>query len=204
MGVDATAVRYQLCLPPQFPPPLYDESAFTEPLPSPLNDPSWYPTGSILEEAIPFLPKLKIPDVVMLNPLAGFPYCLSCHSTAKSQSTFASMDNILGKELRYKAFSTEATPTAAPTPGNFSPFPKPLPTPSQTFLSYFDQVAPVSFANVCATRMPAESYEQHVTSGPGRPSQFLTASQCNACHNATPQTPLLPQIVSRPDQAPRS
>jgi hypothetical protein len=187
----------------QFPPPLYDESAFTEPLPSPINDPSWYPTGSILEMPGP-PPNLKVPDVVMLNPLAGFPYCLSCHSTAKSQSTFASMDNILGKELRYKAFSTDASATPMTTASNFAPFPQPLPTPSQTFLSFFDQVPQVTFDSVWATRMPAESYEQHVTSGPGGPSQFLTAAQCNACHNATPQSGLLPKMVYVEDHAARS
>ena len=187
-------------IPPQFPPPLFDESAFTEPLPSTITDnPSWYPTGSILEELT-----TKIPDVVMLNPLQGFPYCLSCHSTAKSQSTFASMDNILGKELRYKAFPIAATPTPMPTPGNFAPFPQPLSESSQDFLSFFNQVAPVSFDQAWATRMPAESYEQQVTTTPSGPPQFLTAAQCNACHNATPQSPLLPKMVFVEDHAARS
>jgi mono/diheme cytochrome c family protein len=193
--------QVDLGIPPQFPPPLFDASAFTKELPPPpiTDDPSWYPTGSLLEQLT-----TKIPDVVMLNPLTGFPYCLSCHSTAKSESTFASMDNILGKELRYKAFAAAATPTPMPTASNFAPFPQPLPAPSQTFLSFFDQVAPVSFDDVWATRMPAESYEQQVTSAPGGPSQFLTAAQCNACHNATPQSPLLPKMVYVEDHAARS
>lgn len=98
--------------PPQAPPPLFDLSAFTQP-PDPAkgDDPAWYPTGSLLEKGGTFdkdghLIDLKIPDVVMLNPLAGLSYCMSCHSTARRQSTFASMDNILGRELRYKAFET--------------------------------------------------------------------------------------------------
>jgi hypothetical protein len=114
------------------------------------------------------------------------------------------MDNILGKELRYKSFSTEATPTPMPTPGNFAPFSQSLDAPSQTFLSFFDQVAPVTFDSVWATRMPAESYEQHVTSGVGGSSQFLTAAQCNACHNATPQSGLLPKMVYVENHAARS
>jgi mono/diheme cytochrome c family protein len=193
-----------LGIPPQFPPPLFDESAFTEAIPmSPMMaDPSWYPTGSILEEPAP--PNLKVPDVVMLNPLAGFPYCLSCHSTAKSESTFASMDNILGAELRYKAFPIAAMPTPTPTASNFSPFPRPLSQPSGDFLSYFDQIPPVSFDEVWATRMPAESYEQQVTTTPSGPPQFLTAAHCNACHNATPQSALLPKMVYAEDQAARS
>jgi mono/diheme cytochrome c family protein len=192
--------QVDLGIPPQFPPPLFDASAFTQALPSPIMDnPSWYPTGSLLEQLT-----TKIPDVVMLNPLTGFPYCLSCHSTAKSESTFASMDNILGKELRYKAFAVAATPTPMPTASNFAPFPQPLPAPSQTFLSFFDQVAPVSFDDVWATRMPAESYEQQVTTAPSGPSQFLTAAHCNACHNATPQSPLMPKMVFVEDHAARS
>jgi hypothetical protein len=189
--------------PPQFPPPLFDLSAFTKDLPPPpvMDDPSWYPTGSILEE-----PTTKVPDVVMLNPLAGFPYCLSCHATAKSQSTFASMDNILGKELRYKAFAENPSPTVVPTPTatTFSPFPKPLPTPSASFLTFFNQIPPVGFTDVWQTRMPAESYEQNITSGHDGPMQFLTAAQCNACHNATPQSPLLPKMVFVEDQPARS
>ncbi len=192
--------QVDLGIPPQFPPPLFDASAFTQALPSPIMDnPSWYPTGSLLEQLT-----TKIPDVVMLNPLTGFPYCLSCHSTAKSESTFASMDNILGKELRYKAFAVAATPTPMPTASNFAPFPQPLPAPSRTFLSFFDQVAPVSFDDVWATRMPAESYEQQVTTAPSGPSQFLTAAHCNACHNATPQSPLMPKMVFVEDHAARS
>lgn len=193
--------QVDLGIPPQFPPPLFDASAFTKELPPPpiTDDPSWYPTGSLLEQLT-----TKIPDVVMLNPLTGFPYCLSCHSTAKSESTFASMDNILGKELRYKAFAAAATPTPMPTASNFAPFPQPLSEPSQDFISFFNQLPPVSFDEVWATRMPAESYEQQVTTAPSGPSQFLTAAHCNACHNATPQSPLMPKMVFVEDHAARS
>ena len=165
--------------PPQFPPPLLDQPAFTGGTFSmPIQDnPSWYPTGSLLQDF-----QTKIQNVVMLNPLAGFPYCLSCHSTAESQSTFASMDNILGKDLRYKVFNSPMAPIVVPTPtaSTFSPFPKPLSEPSQAFQTFFNQLGPVSFANVWNTRMPAESYEQQVTSAHGGPAQFLTAAQCNA------------------------
>jgi len=72
------------------------------------DDPNWYPTGSVIQ--MPFKPI----NVVTLLPLAGSPDCLSCHATAESESTFASMDNILGRELRYRAF--DVPPAAAPTP----------------------------------------------------------------------------------------
>ncbi|MGH9344229.1 MAG: hypothetical protein ACRD19_10760, partial [Terriglobia bacterium] len=196
--------------PPQFPPPLFDASAFTQSIPATPGaiDPTWLPTGSILEEPGPPIlgVPLKVPNVVMLHPLAGFAYCLSCHATAKSESTFASMDNILGRELRYKSFPVEAvepTPTQAASP-DFSPFPKPLTQPSPEFLSFFDQMPPVSFANVWASRMPAETYDQQVISAHDGPGQFLTAAQCDACHNATPQSPLLPNMVFVADQAGRS
>jgi len=187
-------------IPPQFPPPLLDRSAFTggtfaDPI---VDDPTWYPTGGILQLAAPQPPLVaKVPNVVTLIPLAGHPYCLSCHATAESQSTFASMDNILGRELRYKAFDAGPQPAPAPTANltTFSPFPSPLLAPSQLFLTFFDQIEPVTFADVWATRMPAETYDQQVISAHDGPGQFLTAAQCNACHNATPQSPLLPQMV---------
>ncbi len=58
-----------------------------------------------------------------------------------------------------------------------------------------------SFADVWATRMPAETYDQQVISAHAGPGQFLTAAQCNACHNATPQSPLLPNMVQVEEQA---
>src|SRR5208283_5178131 len=108
------------------------------------DDPSWYPTGG-LQELGGFLPgfPVKKPDVVMLNTFAGFPYCMSCHGTAQKQSTFASMDNILGRELRYKAF--EGPRVSIGLPLNFSLFPTPLATPSADFGTFFNQLAPVSF-----------------------------------------------------------
>lgn len=178
---------------PQFGPPLLDRSAFTGgTLPDPIfDDPAWYPTGGVLQ--LPF----KVPNVVPLIPLAGHAYCLSCHATAESQSSFASMDNILGRELRYKAFDGGPAPAPAPTaaPGALQPFPRPLAAPSDLFLTFYDQIEPVTFAEVWATRMPAETYDQQVISGADGPGQFLAAAQCNPCHNATPQSPLLPQMV---------
>jgi hypothetical protein len=180
-------------IPPQFGPPLLDRSAFTGgTFPDPIvNDPSWYPTGGVLQ-----LP-LKVPNVVPLIPLAGHPYCLSCHATAESESTFASIDNILGRELRYKAFAPSPGPMPAPTPlpEPLSPFASPLPAPSDLFSTFFDQLEPVGFAEAWQTRMPAETWDQQVISGPDGPGQFLTSAQCNACHNATAQSPLLPQMV---------
>jgi hypothetical protein len=190
-----TLQQPRLGIPPQFGPPLFDRSGFTggtfhDPI---VDDPSWYPTGGVLQ-----LP-LKVPNVVPLVPVAGFAYCLSCHATAESQSTFASMDNILGRELRYKAFDAQPgpAPTATPVanPSALSPFPRPLPAPSELFLTFYDQIEPVTFADVWATRMPAETWDQQITSAAGGPGQFLTSGQCNPCHNATPQSPLLPQMA---------
>src|SRR5262249_45134701 len=133
-------------LPPQFPPPLLNASAFTGGVfPDPIvDDPTWYPTGSVLQQ--PF----KVPNVAMLIPLAGHPYCLSCHATAEVQSTFASMDNVLGRELRYKAFDAKPAPgpTPTPPPAAWSPFPSPLPQPGDDFLAFFGQLQPVGFADV--------------------------------------------------------
>ena len=184
--------------PPQFPPPLFDASAFTSEIAPPLADnPSWYPTGGVLQDAA------KPANVVELIPLAGHPYCLSCHATAVSQSTFASMDNILGKELRYKKFDRTPVTAATPTAAALQPFPTPRAEPAHTFLDLYDQLEPVSFVQAWATRMPAETYDKQVISAHDGPGQFLTAAQCNACHNATPQSPLLPNmaLVEEPDAA---
>ncbi|MEW6268480.1 MAG: hypothetical protein AB1689_04190 [Thermodesulfobacteriota bacterium] len=181
-------------IPPQFGPPLLDRSAFTGgTFPDPIvDDPKWYPTGGVLQ-----LPLTKVPNVVPLIPLAGHAYCLSCHATAEAESTFASMDNILGRELRYRAFAAQdgPVPTPTPVPEPLSPFPSPLPAPSELFLTFFDQLEPVTFPEVWQTRMPAETWDDQVISGSGGPGQFLTSAQCDVCHNATPQSPLMPQMV---------
>src|SRR5262249_44831365 len=147
------------------------------------------PTGSIIQLF------LHPPNVVELIPLAGHSYCLSCHATAESQSTFASIDNILGKELRYKAFPITPGPTPTPMSASFSPFPRPLDEPAPAFVDHFDQLQPVAFADVWQTRMPAETYDQQVISAHGGPGQFLTAAQCHVCHDATPQSPLMPKMT---------
>lgn len=188
-------------IPPQFGPPLLDRSAFTGgTFPEPIvDDPNWYPTGGILQ--LPF----KVPNVVPLIPLAGHPYCLSCHATAASESTFSSLDNVLGRELRYKAFDEGPDPVPAPSPvGSLKPFPPPLAAPSELFLTFFDQIAPVGFADVWATRMPAETWDQLVLSAHDGPGQFLTSAQCNTCHNATAQSPLIPQMVLVTDEPGRT
>jgi hypothetical protein len=185
---------------PQLPPPLADASAFTtENIPTaPLfDDPNWYPTGSQLENVF------KTPNVVMLSAFGGFPSCLACHAAAKTQLTFASIDNILGHELRYKAFKTGPA-TGPTTPKNLSPFPKRLDAPTSAFLAFFDQQPRVDFTDAWPLRMPAETYDQQVVSAHNGPGQFLTAAQCNACHNASPQIPLLPNMSFVADEVGRS
>lgn len=175
---------------PQFPPPLLGPSAFTGgDLEDPVAvDPTWLPTGGVLQDLS------KIPNVVTLIPNTGHPYCLSCHATAVSESTFASLDNVLGRELRYKVFPARPDPGPTPVPQALNPFPSPLAQPSDLFLTFYDQVEPVSFAEVWRTRMPAETYDQQVTSSADGPGMFLTSAQCNTCHNATPQNPLKPNM----------
>lgn len=179
---------------PQFPPLLLDQSGFIGSSPGPYppilaDDPNWYPTGSVIQ--MPFKPI----NVVTLLPLAGSPYCLSCHATAESESTFASMDNILGRELRYRAFDVAAPAPPTPLPSSFRPFPRPLENPQPAFLNFFDQLEQVKFVDVWKTRMPAQTYDQQVISAHDGPGQFLTAAQCNTCHNATPQSSLMPKMT---------
>jgi hypothetical protein len=193
-------------------PPIVDRSAFpAESFVSQLiapsaPDPDWYPTGYFFENAA------KIPNVI--SPQSGYgAFCFSCHSSAVSEQTFASLNNLLGKSIRYKLFAatspadpgagldthvlalrlkSEPTPVALPahaTTGRAAaddfdtPFTLPLPTAGSRFLSFYDQLGEVSFTDAWQQRLPAQTYD-HVISTPNGPSSFLTSDQCAPCHDA--------------------
>ena len=63
-------------------------------------DPLWYPTGYV------FTSTNKIPDVVFPYNEYGN-YCVNCHSSAISESTFSSIENILTPGLEYKLYTSQ-------------------------------------------------------------------------------------------------
>ena len=193
-------------------PPIVDRSAFPDEsylpeLVAPSGpDPTWYPTGYF--SANPD----KIPNV--LSPQCQYgAFCFSCHSSAVNEQTFASLNNPLGKSIRYKQFAATgpvdpgagldthvlafnqprdplATPlashgagTRAASAGFDTPFALPLATASGSFLSFYDQLGEVSFATAWQSRLPAQTYD-HVTSAPNGPTSFLTSDECAPCHDA--------------------
>jgi hypothetical protein len=63
-------------------------------------DPRWYPSGYWPNN------KQKYPNVIMPQSTYGG-FCLSCHASAEQDFTYASLDNILGKFIRYKQFDAD-------------------------------------------------------------------------------------------------
>jgi hypothetical protein len=62
-------------------------------------DPSWYPSGYWPANTS------KLPNTITpLNIYGSF--CLACHGSADGDETFAALDAILGKELRFKQYHT--------------------------------------------------------------------------------------------------
>lgn len=182
-------------------PPIFDRSAATDKefaRPPPIvPNPEWYPTGDS-----------PIPDVVYPSNMFG-PYCLNCHASAKIESTFASLDNVLGPGIEYKLYHptetrllaelgdarslhTESEPSEA---DGRAPFATPLPAPTEQFLSFYDQIEPpVSFSQAWDLRLPAETFD-HVFSSAAGPGQFLTSDQCVGCHDATYSNAATPNMI---------
>ena len=157
-------------------PPLLDRSAFplessvpdqpTEP------DPRWVPTGNMgSTHAVNY-------------PYNGFGVvCLNCHVSAKAESTFSSLENLMGEGLRYKGYDLEDGEDKKSTT-YISPFHSPLTSADPEFLKEFNQLHEVPFARAWELRMPAQTYDHVVAPADGKQT-FLTSDQCIACHDAT-------------------
>lgn len=130
-------------------------------------DPDWYPTGGPTSAGGP-----------SLNSYGGF--CIQCHGVANSESTFSSLDNLLGKSLRYKLYDDESS---ADDEYDDSSLTTALTNASASFLAYYDQLDEVSFTQAWALRLPGQSYDHVVASAAG-PGQFLTSDQCWSCHGS--------------------
>ncbi|MBV1859842.1 MAG: hypothetical protein KUG77_15630 [Nannocystaceae bacterium] len=193
-------------------PPIVDASAFVDAKAVPA-DPdapvnTWFPTGDMFGAAVPG--GAKVSNVVYPYNMFGN-YCLNCHASAVSESTYSTLRNVLGLEMQYKWFAdpTKEDPPSAKIPAGslhgegsaapdtsdlyVSPFSAALPDADPAFVKFFDQLSEVSYAQAWTRRLPAETYD-HVPSGPEGPSQFLTSDQCVGCHDATASNASTPNM----------
>jgi hypothetical protein len=164
-------------------------------------DPMFYPTGA---------PNTEVPNVVYSN--AGYgAYCINCHASARSESTFSSLNNVLTGGTRYRQFSSSPDRDATDQLGlppfvgrhdkavngaygdndTAHPFPTPLTTPSDSFLEYYNQLGPVTYTEAMALSMPAQTYDHAVagsTDNPHGATKFVTSDQCAGCHDGADMT----------------
>lgn len=202
-------------------PPILDASAITSPdffantgNPPFERDPNWYPTGYLFLNDEQIRGDDKNPDVVWAYNQYGN-FCINCHASATSESTFSTLVNIITPGTQFLQFS----PDLALTTGmNFEgdlhlpqrvaleflqseniaspgiPFTDPLSEPTPEFKEFYDQIEPVSFERAWEVRLPAETYDHQVSTAEG-PDQFLTSDQCMGCHDATFTNLFLPNMI---------
>ncbi|MDA2920612.1 hypothetical protein MYX76_14150 [Desulfobacterota bacterium AH_259_B03_O07] len=176
-------------------------------------NPDWYPTGYL------FVSDEKLPDTVWPYNQYGN-WCINCHASAVSESTFSSLVNVITAGTKFKQFDPDLALLEDP---NFdgilhipqrvalfflesefedefiSPFTDPLPEPTHLFLDFYDQIPPVPFSRAWEVRLPGETYDHQVSFAEG-PDQFLTSDQCIGCHDATFFNFFLPNMILTEEQ----
>jgi len=182
-------------------PPIWDRCAFTQkPYPGMGGAPVTQPPGC---EWLPTYWNYAVNDQQYPNAQFGN-YCVYCHASAQGQSTFASFDNLMGREIAYpwspataavsgfdahthqvrRRVATAASPTttsaiaAAPASPNQcpkSPFPLPEASPIPGWKAAFPALDP-SYQDVWDSRLPSHTYD-HTVSRLGVPDAIPAASQ---------------------------
>lgn len=185
-------------------------------------DPAWYPTSTSSHYSVDGNSYQTKPLIVTPYNIYGA-YCINCHASAESESTYSSLDNIVSEGIQYH-FYPEANPEAnmdrpalakigsalhdapptlsAVTPNKKAtsnkqrpaPFSTPRAQPSANFISFYNQIAPVDFSAAWDLRLPAETFD-HLISSPHGPGEFLTSDQCIGCHDATASNSETPNMV---------
>jgi Cytochrome P460 len=129
-------------------------------------------------------------------PDSGFGlYCLRCHASAATQSTFIDLRNVEEDPITFRISSPPPLAGAVAMPiknehdqiSEMNPivegqFAKPRTTPDPNFLKLFPGLAVIPAKDVKA--FPGESLD-HVVPEPGGPKGFLTSDQCLGCHGAS-------------------
>lgn len=130
-------------------------------------------------------------------PWAGFRLaCLRCHSSAATEQTFASLNNIAGFPGQPIHFfddgSWRSVPSARTAHANRFPLTPlhPARQPDQNFLRTFTAIPGVSFKSV--EKMPSETYDNVVAPAVG--GRYISSSQCMPCHGALSGLPFGPTM----------
>jgi hypothetical protein len=116
------------------------------------------------------------------GPWTGFAqYCFRCHSSAAKEMTFSDLNNIEGYAGDPLTFLNDGSSWQQSPP--LSP-PASLPPQAVSFnpefVQFFNAIAPLALRDVVP--MPPVGYDT-VVSKPTGPGQFLTANQCQPCHD---------------------
>ncbi|GAB4181456.1 MAG: hypothetical protein Tsb002_01510 [Wenzhouxiangellaceae bacterium] len=202
-------------------PPIVDRSAAIDPADIPASpqapDPQWYPTTT-------FSPYTAVTNgqSYPVKPLAVSPYnlygayCLNCHASAISESTYSSLENVVSPGIEYHLYAPpqphQAQETLSGAPHDAPlltrskqtgraasqqrppPFSTPRQSPSADFVKFYNQLKPVNFSEAWDLRLPAETFDHRVSDATG-PGQFLTSDQCIGCHDATVSNAETPHMV---------
>jgi hypothetical protein len=172
-------------------PPITDKSAFqskSEILENPIaRNENIYPTGN-----------LTVTSNNQFIPSEVYPYsdfgvaCLNCHGSAKTESTFVDLENLMGAGIQYKGYAFNKTFV---THGSYpAAFPTPYYNVQSDFSEYFSMRSDLSFSDAWALRFPAQTYS-HTVAIDTKEKQFLTSDQCIGCHDATQSNSGKPNMV---------
>ena len=207
-------------------PPILDATAITDPdffantgNPPAFRDPGWYPAGYLFITDENVDGATKNPDIAWVyNEYGNF--CINCHASATSESTFSTLVNVITPGTQFLQFSPDLANLIGSNflgdlhlpqrvaleflqsldgQGFEDPFTAPLQEPTEEFLEFYDQIPPVSFETAWETRLPAETYDHQVAFEEG-PDQFLTSDQCIGCHDATFFNLFLPNMILSEEQ----
>ncbi len=208
-------------------PPINDKTAVTTSAaeffgrPPVKRDPLWYPTGVLFE---------PLPEGTQ-KPNAVFPYnefgnyCVNCHASAMSESTYSSLDNILTPGLEYKGYNLDGLMKRLVAPSELRSIDNALladkhardgtaltalsAAKTNTYQTPFADPLDKSSDAFLAfyNQLPDMSFEQalnlrlpaetfdHRVSGQNGPEGFLTSNQCTGCHDGTYSNSATPNMV---------
>ncbi len=181
----------------------------------------WYPTGVLFE---PLPQGTQMPNAVFPYNEFGN-YCVNCHASAQSESTYSSLDNLLTPGLEYKGYNLdgllkrlvpaaelrsidnalladkharEAVALTALSAAKSSGYQTPFAAPLSNADSDF-----LKFYDQLSDITFGEALDlrlpaetfDHRFSGPDGPDQFLTSDQCIGCHDGTYSNSATPNMV---------
>lgn len=209
-------------------PPITDRTAATTATageffgPPPVKrNPLWYPTGVLFE---PLPQGTQMPSAVFPYNEFGN-YCVNCHASAVSESTYSSLDNLLTPGLEYKGYNLDGLMKRLIDPAAQRSITNALladkhardavaltaltPAASNAYQTPFADPLPSADADFLKfyDQLDKISFEKglslrlpaetfdHRFSDADGPGQFLTSDQCTGCHDGTYSNSATPNMV---------